>query len=394
MRHSTLPIEAVGEKTWDAVVLGAGPAGALAARQLAAGGARVLLVEKRRFPRWKVCGACLNGQALAVLRSVGLGDVVDDGSALPLNEFCVALGSSGEASRFPLPEGRAISRARLDSELVEAAIDAGSAFVSEVEGEVGESLEATRPVRLRCVEGRQETTVQGRVVLVAAGLASRCLERDPTIRTQVRPNSKIGAGCVVDAFPRFYQEGSIFMAVGRWGYVGLVRVEDGSLNVAAAFDKGFLKASGSPARAAVEVLAEAGFPAIPELETVQWQGTGGLTRRTTPIARRRLFLLGDSTGYVEPFTGEGMGWALASGRAVVPLALRGIDCWHSSLEQEWTRLHRRLIGRRQRFCRWLSTALRHPRAARIVLETAARVPRISGLMIRHLNHPPLISPMS
>ena len=184
------------------------------------------------------------------------------------------------------------------------------------------------------------------------------------------------------------------MAVGRRGYVGLTRVEDGSLNVAAAFDKGFLKASGGPGRAAVEVLGESGFPAVSALETALWQGTGGLTRRTTPIARRRLFLLGDSTGYVEPFTGEGMGWALTSGRAVVPLALRGIDCWQAAIEQEWIRLHSRLIGRRQRFCRWLSTALRHPRAARIVLETARHVPKISGLMIRHLNYPSLPSPMS
>ncbi len=65
--------DAIAGTTWDAVVVGAGPAGALAAHQLAVGGARVLLVEKKRFPRWKVCGACLNGQALAVLDSTGLG---------------------------------------------------------------------------------------------------------------------------------------------------------------------------------------------------------------------------------------------------------------------------------------------------------------------------------
>jgi len=53
---------------WPVVVIGAGPAGALAALELARQGVPVLLVERRRFPRWKVCGACLSGQALAALR--------------------------------------------------------------------------------------------------------------------------------------------------------------------------------------------------------------------------------------------------------------------------------------------------------------------------------------
>ena len=52
---------------WQAVVVGAGPAGALAALQLARQGVRVLLVEKRAFPRWKVCGCCLNAQALSLI---------------------------------------------------------------------------------------------------------------------------------------------------------------------------------------------------------------------------------------------------------------------------------------------------------------------------------------
>src|SRR5688572_33495727 len=46
---------------WDAVVIGAGPAGSVAARQLALQGKRVLLVEKDKLPRDKVCGGCLGG---------------------------------------------------------------------------------------------------------------------------------------------------------------------------------------------------------------------------------------------------------------------------------------------------------------------------------------------
>ena len=62
-------------RRWDVLVVGAGPAGSIAARQLAAGGSTVLLVDKAEFPRRKVCGCYLNGSAMATLQGVGLGSL-------------------------------------------------------------------------------------------------------------------------------------------------------------------------------------------------------------------------------------------------------------------------------------------------------------------------------
>ena len=70
---ATLPIGAATSELWDAVVIGAGPAGSMTARELARLGRKVLLVDKAAFPRGKVCGCCLSGSALTTLRSVGLG---------------------------------------------------------------------------------------------------------------------------------------------------------------------------------------------------------------------------------------------------------------------------------------------------------------------------------
>ena len=89
----------------------AGPAGAIAARQLAASGARALLVEKKAFPRGKVCGACLNESALGVLESVGLSDRIAALGGTRLKAF--QLGFRGRAMRLALPAGVAISRAAL-----------------------------------------------------------------------------------------------------------------------------------------------------------------------------------------------------------------------------------------------------------------------------------------
>ena len=56
--------------------------------------------------------------------------------------------------------------------------------------------------------------------------------------------------------------------------------------------------------------------------TLNWQGTGKLTRKTSPVATGRVLVLGDASGYVEPFTGEGMGWGLSSAVACVPISAR------------------------------------------------------------------------
>jgi flavin-dependent dehydrogenase len=175
------------------------------------------------------------------------------------------------------------------------------------------------------------------------------------------------------------------MAVGRGGYVGLVRVEGGCLNVGAAFEKELIRNCGGPAGAAVRILAEAGFPPLPALHEASWQGTVPLTREAWPIAGERFFLLGDAAGYVEPFTGEGIAWAMISGQAIEPLARRAIERWDSSLPRAWTSLHRRLIVRRQYLCGGLSTLLRHPWLARAGFELVSRVPRVAGLLVRQLN---------
>ena len=61
---------------WDVLIIGGGPAGGLAALDCAKQGLRVLLVEQRSFPRWKVCGCCFNSQAQAILNSRGQNDLI------------------------------------------------------------------------------------------------------------------------------------------------------------------------------------------------------------------------------------------------------------------------------------------------------------------------------
>jgi flavin-dependent dehydrogenase len=343
--------------THDALVIGAGPAGAVTARELARRGCRVLLVDKANFPRPKVCGCCLNGAAVATLERLGLGHVL--AGAVPLDRVRVAAGR--RSAELRLPRGAALSRTVFDSRLVEEAVRAGVEF---------------RPNTLL---GRDPKGGAFPCTVVASGLAAAGAE----------PGSRIGAGVVLpaDVAPELYSPGTIHMATGRGGYVGLVRVEDGRLDVAAAFAAGFIKSAGGLGAAAAAILGEVGWPVPPKLAEAPWKGTPALTRRPAKLAGERFFVVGDAAGYVEPFTGEGMAWALMSAAALAPIALRAAREWRPELVREWQRTHARIIGRRQRVCRGVSRVLRSPFLTGIAVRALSALPLLARPVVAALNRP-------
>jgi menaquinone-9 beta-reductase len=373
---------------WDVVVVGAGPAGALAAHGLASRGVRVLLVEQRLFPRWKVCGACLSPQALAALKTAGLGDLVAAQGGLSLERL--QLGVAGRVNPIALGAGRVLSRSRLDQALLEAAVAAGATVLTgtrAVMGAAATGLEPNREVVLQ--KGTTRWSVSAKVVLIAAGLSHRAIDNEAEISTSIEPHSRIGAGCVLPGDVAELAPGVLQMAVGQGGYVGLVRVESGEINLACAFDRPMLGSVGGAALLCQKILAEAGFATLPGLKEAAWQLTAALSRRTIPLAGHRLMLLGDAAGYVEPFTGEGMGWALTSSLAALPLVLRGLKHWDGAIETEWRRLHRRWVAQKQRSCRVLAVVLRHPRISWGLHRLAGSFPSVAGSMIGLLQRPAL-----
>jgi flavin-dependent dehydrogenase len=397
---ATLTLGETARRTWGAVVVGAGPAGAMAARELARRSIAVLLVDRASFPRWKVCGCCLSGRALAILHAAGLGSLPVMRRAVPLRGILLAAGA--RRARVPLSGGAALSREAFDAALVEAAIDAGAAFLPQTSAELlgaeyyeprplgsGNSparLQArvgSQPRRLRFRQGEQTAEVIAQVVIAADGLGGRLLARTGAAAA-VEGGARIGAAATTAAAPDFYCPGVIYMTCGAAGYTGLVRLEDGRLEVAAAFDAVAMRAAGGPAGAAARLLREAGWPAPERLEDLPWRGTPPLTRRPRRPTAERIFAVGDAAGYVEPFTGEGMAWALASGAAVAPLAARAADRWEPELARRWAELHARNIGRRQHVCRAAAAVLRRPWLTKLVVRLLAHAPVLAGPVVRSL----------
>ena len=369
--------------SWDVVVIGAGVAGGLAAFDCARRGLSVLLVEKRSFPRWKVCGCCFNANALAALAAVGLPELIRDQGGVPLGK--VRLGLNGRTLNLGLPEGWALSRERFDQALVHAAEASGATVRFQTGAVLEETSAEERVVRLRPSGGAPTERIRARVVLVAAGLQHQVLASGDRDTTRIDPESRIGAGCLINDDEVAYAGGIIHMAIARCGYVGLVRREDGALNLAAAFDPSAVKSAGGVAHAADQVLRRAGFVVPRALETSRWQLTPALTRRAGVSAGDRFLLLGDASGYVEPFTGEGMAWALAAGGAVAPFVEEAQGCWSGDLERRWQRRLEEMTVRRQRLCRLLSMLLRQPSATAAVFRLGCLWPAIPERVITGLN---------
>ena len=364
----------------DVIVIGAGPAGSLAAVLLARAGMSVMLVERRRFPRSKVCGGCLNAQALATLGRAGLDARVRALGAAPLDRL--QLHYRGRHAAIDLPAGLAVSRAALDLALADAAAEAGCERLFETTAAVDPRWDeqpggGSRRVFLRGAGGRDEQA-RAKAVVVADGLAHDSLRDCPGYDSRTPASSRVGIGGEADAGAIETARGAITMAVAHHGYAGAVEVEGGRVNVAAAVDPGFLKASGGPARALQRIFTDAGVPLRAPLESIAWTGTLPLTRRLSDPAARGIFVIGDAAGYVEPFTGEGMAWALAGAEAVVPFVARAVQSSAAGVERAWARARADIVGRDQHWCRVLAVCLRHPALVAPAVALLARHPGAAG----------------
>jgi len=377
-RHE-IPLGAL-ELHWDVVVVGAGVAGATAARLFAGSGRRTLLVDRSPSPRYKVCGSCLNARALGLLAASGFDECLRLAGALPLREVRIA--TRNNFATLPLPGGLAVSRAVLDEMLARAAEESGAIFLPKTTAELGELPGASRIVWLR--RGAERRSIETNLVLAADGLHGGLLQRAGENRMIVTKGSRVGLGTIVDGTGTDFEAGVIYMACGEQGYAGVVRVEGGQLAIAAAVDPSELKRWEGPGALVASVLEGAGFSADLTQQAI-WAGTPPLTRRASRFSAPRVLALGDARGYVEPFTGEGMAWALESAHDAFDLVTITPEVSSAELEQAWELRARQQMTRRPVICRAIAGTLRSPRATAILISILKVLPGLSGPFVSRMN---------
>ena len=347
---------------FDAVVIGAGPAGTVAATALARSGRRTMLVERSAFPRTKVCGGCLAPAGVAAIREVGLGDALDSIDPLPLDHL--HLHARSASASYDIKQYLSIERGRMDLAFVESAIEAGAVFLPECRAKVAPD----DSVSVEHSGGRDLHRPD--LVVVADGLSGTALANRSDFAWEIDQSSPMGLGAIVSTRPPGTDLNGITMRCGTAGYVGSSRLSDGRWVVAAALTPEAIKGDGA-GRAVDSVLRETMVdsefgPAI------RWKAVGHLTRRRSSRGRGRVLLVGDAAGYVEPLTGEGMSWGICRAAAIVPYAERlqsGEDVTH-----DWSHAAERMLRSRRVICRTVCGFARRPRLLEFGLRISSRLP--------------------
>ncbi len=348
------------------LVIGAGPAGASAAAAVARalGADSTLLVERSAWPRAKVCGCCLGKAGVSLIERHGLVADIRKLGGVPLRE--IEIRCRGAAAHVRHTGGLALARASLDAALVAGAIELGARFEPETSASVLRREGDGWIVRLTHRLGLVREERFG-LVLVADGIGGLSLDGFEEMGTRISRSAWMGMSAVVGTeliTPRALGEpGVVRMHVGRGGYVGTVRLDERRAAVAGALDPHEVRKNGGPAQLMERIAASCGngLAQTRGSERIRFTGTALLTRRRDRIALPGLLVVGDSAGYVEPFTGEGMTWAIASGVRAAQLGAEGLQTGAmEELASAWTAEHARIVGRRQRTCRGFRAFVRRP----------------------------------
>lgn len=386
-------------ESFAAVVIGGGPAGALCAIGLASRGVRTLLVDKAAFPRSKVCGCCLNLAATATLDRCGLAELPRRLGAVPLVRWSAWL--RGRSVQCPVPGGWSLSREAMDNQLLMQAAAAGAEVRTGTAASVVQVSDDGVRVALRHGDSAV-SLVDASVAVVATGLAGGGVE--PWLPWRQPPRGPLGAGVGVACPDGRWERGVIYMACGQDGYVGAVLLEDGRLDLAAALRSPArrqqrLRPRGKPSAAHPSglripslgqrmqtILQESGLDEVAGLESAAVAATPRLSR-LRQVGSGPLIAIGDAAGYVEPFTGEGMAWAMQCGWAAANCVTTALPGNARSLGRRWSAEYRRLLRIRQLPCRSLAALLRHDRGRRVLFGTLRQAPWLAPAVMRYLNRP-------
>jgi len=346
---------------FDAIVVGAGPAGSATAIRLARGGAKVLLADRACFPRDKPCGGGLTGRAVREL-PVDVSPVVED----VVHSFELRLRYRKRFERrSEAPLVLMTQRRRLDAFLAEQAAEAGVDFRDGVtvggltiEPDGAALMVGGRPVHGRVLVGADG--VNGKVAR-SAGLGGGilygiALEGNGPLRDEQRGRATVEVGVVPGGYGWvFPKEGHANYGVGGWA------------------------AEGPRLREHLRRLCAAHGVELSDLTDLH--GRRLPIRRTTAARRGPVLLVGDAAGLVDPLSGDGIYEALVSARLAAAAILAG------RLDHYEEQLHLAL----GRFAEtsWKAKLVldRQPRAAFEIARLPAVWRVIAGLLSGDLTHP-------
>jgi len=304
-----LSSEEIAGKTFDILIVGAGPAGTAAAIGLRNQGFSVALLDRARFPREKICGDCLLPETVHYLNQLGLADQII-AYAHPVDGLRIY---SCRGIDFEIPANiLTLRRSTFDTLLARAAVKAGAVFCHDSVV----SIEARPQSSLRIRLGQSQRPVNARVVLVATGahsaLAMRLgLTADSTpsamaMRCYIRSSAALSTGIlsydrsVKPGFAWIFPLGDNLFNVGCGTVTGANKFDGHALrNTFERFLAGFPPAAKVLRHGQIETPLR-GFPIQCSLD------------RQSLVMNGQVLAIGEAAGTTYPFTGEGIAPAIRS----------------------------------------------------------------------------------
>lgn len=285
-------------ETWDVAVIGAGPAGAMAALAAASQSKRVVILERFRIPRYKTCAGGLVGASMNALPA---------GFTPPVQATATSFTFSlrGQRERTKTTAGpliKLVRRDEFDALLVDAAVAAGAVvYDNTIVTNLAAEDDAMR------VTTRNRGDVRARIVVGADGSAGRSAAYVGVVLDQV------DLGLEVELVTPSDQSGD-------WD--NRILIDWGTIPGAYAwvFPKGSTLSAG--------VIAERGNPDLTRSYLGDFLARIGLDQQEAPVSsghltrcrnpdsplyRDRVMVAGDAAGLLEPWTREGISFALRSG---------------------------------------------------------------------------------
>ena len=387
---------------YDAIIVGAGPAGATAAILLARAGWSVALIEKQDFPRRKVCGECIAASNLPLLEALGIDMAAFEATAgAPLRQVAVLQGNRKISFDMPPTQhlgmewGRALGRETLDTWLVDLARDAGATVWQPWAVESLDGAPGAFRCRLRntqALQASQSATFTAPVAILANG----SWEPLPAQRAQRRRERRTSD---LFAFKANFRAGALppgLLPVLSFagGYGGMVVADGGVMTLACCVRADRLEAlrCASPGRSAGEVVEamlrrecrgvdEALRTAVREHP---WMASGPLDPGVRLRSDDVIFRIGNAAAEAHPIIGEGMSMAMQSAWLLCAQLLAPAPGTAGALSHQGSTrgaaLSQRRIARRYASLWRRKFSLRLRLAA--VLAHAAMRPRWSGPLLQ------------
>jgi geranylgeranyl reductase family protein len=307
----------MSQHPYDVCIAGAGPAGSTCAFYLARQGVRVLLLERQRFPRDKICGDAVCSPAHQHLRRMGVLDEVESeglGKWAAVGGFYSPkgigfVGSSVDATRPPLVI--AIRRIVLDEKMARAAQRAGANLVEEypaggLEFSLRDGLWTIRHSR------NSAPPFRARMLVAADGSPSRIARSLGIVTT--RSQAVCSRAYIEADSTDFDADGVVYYPPELLpGYCALFREAQGLLNFCA-----YILPGGKCANTDLKSIHDRVLRDDPQLRKAlgpraQIRRMQGAELRLGGIARSaadHMLIVGDAAGQIDPLTGEGIHHAI------------------------------------------------------------------------------------